>query len=608
MSDGLKNQAGTPGTDFSAAEIARLTVALEQERVKSQRYRLAAESSTNLIYEWDLSSHIEWLGQVDELLGYQLNEIPRTWEAYTSRLHSEDRDLFLKAIEKRLKSEEPYSVESRVQRKDGTYLYWKDQGSVVRDESGKPVKWIGAITDVTERKKAEKDLRDSEEKYRVLVENAAEAIVVEQDGRLKFVNRLASQISGYSMPELLAMPFVELIHPDDRAMVGELHRKRLLGDSFIPKYAFRSIFKDGSLRWMEMNAVMVTWEGKPATLNFLVDITERKRAEEDSKESENKYRLLADNAQDVIFLLDMNLNFTYVSPSVKSLRGYEPEEVLRQTPRDSLTPLSWDLAGRNLTEIMEIEKSGHADIPVSRTLQLEMVRKDGSTVWTEVNFSFIKDEHQRVVNILGVIRNITERRLENERTRKALEATVQAISMTVEMRDPYTAGHQRRVADLAGAIAVEMNFSLERITAIRIAAAIHDLGKISVPAEMLSKPTKLTDLEFTIIKTHAQSGYDILKDIEFPWPVARIVLEHHERVNGSGYPNGLTGDHVLMESRILSVADVVEAMASHRPYRASLGIEAALKEISKNKGILYETEVVNACLRLFHEKNYRIID
>ena len=608
MSDGLKNQAGAPRADFSTAEIARLTAALEQERVKSQRYRLAAESSTNLIYEWDLGTHVEWLGKVDEILGYQPNEIPRTWEAYTSRIHSEDRDRVLAAIQKQLKSEEPYSIECRVERKDGTFLYWQDRGTVVRDESGKPVKWIGAIEDITAREKAEMGLRDSEEKYRVLVENAAEAIVVEQDGRLKFVNRLASQISGYSKQELLAMPFVELIHPDDRAMVGEHHRKRLQGDLSTSKYAFRWTSKDGSIKWVEINAVLVTWEGKPATLNFLADITERKQAEEDLKESENKYRLLADNVQDVIFVLDMNLKFTYVSPSVKSLRGYEPEEVLRQTPRESLTPLSWDLAGRNLAEIMEIEKSGHADIPVSRTLQLEMIRKDGSTVWTEVIFSFIKDEHQRVVSILGVTRNITEHRLENERTKKALEATIQAISMTVEMRDPYTAGHQRRVADLAGAIAVEMNLPLERINALRMAAAIHDLGKISVPAEMLSNPTKLTDLEFTIIKTHVQSGYDILKDIDFPWPVARIVLEHHERVNGSGYPNGLTGDHVLMESRILSVADVVEAMASHRPYRASLGIEAALKEISKNKGILYETEVVDACLRLFDEKKYKIID
>jgi len=186
------------------------------------------------------------------------------------------------------------------------------------------------------------------------------------------------------------MPFVELIHPDDRAMVGEHHRKRLQGDLSTSKYAFRWTSKDGSIKWVEINAVLVTWEGKPATLNFLADITERKQAEEDLKESENKYRLLADNVQDVIFVLDMNLKFTYVSPSVKSLRGYEPEEVLRQTPRESLTPLSWDLAGRNLAEIMEIEKSGHADIPVSRTLQLEMIRKDGSTVWTEVIFPLLK--------------------------------------------------------------------------------------------------------------------------------------------------------------------------------------------------------------------------
>jgi HD-GYP domain-containing protein (c-di-GMP phosphodiesterase class II) len=212
------------------------------------------------------------------------------------------------------------------------------------------------------------------------------------------------------------------------------------------------------------------------------------------------------------------------------------------------------------------------------------------------------------VGILGVTRDISERKLEIERVRKALGATVQAIAVIVETRDPYTAGHQRRVADLARAIAMEMNLPIDRIEALRMAAAIHDLGKISVPAEILSKPTKLTDLEFGIIKTHPQSGYDILKDIEFPWPVARMILEHHEKMNGSGYPNGLTGDKVLLESRILSVADVVEAMASHRPYRASRGIEAALHEISKNKGTLYEPEVVDVCLRLFHEKKYRIID
>ncbi len=178
--------------------------------------------------------------------------------------------------------------------------------------------------------------------------------------------------------------------------------------------------------------------------------------------------------------------------------------------------------------------------------------------------------------------------------------------MTVETRDPYTAGHQRRVADLARAIATEMNLPADQIDGIRMAAAIHDLGKISVPAEILSKPTKLTNIEFGLIKTHSQSGYDILKDIDFPWPIARMVLEHHERMNGSGYPNGLTGDNILMESRILAVADVVESMASHRPYRPSLGIEAALEEIEKNKGTLYDNAVADACLRLFREKGYQL--
>jgi HD-GYP domain-containing protein (c-di-GMP phosphodiesterase class II) len=164
------------------------------------------------------------------------------------------------------------------------------------------------------------------------------------------------------------------------------------------------------------------------------------------------------------------------------------------------------------------------------------------------------------------------------------------------------------VAELARAFATEMNLPIDQIDGIRMAAAIHDLGKISVPAEILSKPTKLTNLEFSLIKTHAQSGYDILKDIEFPWPIAKMVLEHHERMNGSGYPNGLTGDNILMESRILAVADVVESMASHRPYRSALGIDKALEEIEKNRGTLYDNAVADACLRLFREKGYQLQD
>ncbi len=199
---------------------------------------------------------------------------------------------------------------------------------------------------------------------------------------------------------------------------------------------------------------------------------------------------------------------------------------------------------------------------------------------------------------------------DKEKIRKELyqlsESIIKTLSETVEMRDPYTAGHQWRVADLARAIATEMNIPAGQTDGIHMAAIIHDIGKISIPAEILSKPTKLTNVEFSLIKEHSRIGYDILKNINFPWPIARIVLEHHERMNGSGYSNGLTGDKTLLESRILAVSDVVEAMASHRPYRPSLGIEAALKEIEQSRGTLYDNAVADACLKLFREKNYQL--
>ncbi len=191
-----------------------------------------------------------------------------------------------------------------------------------------------------------------------------------------------------------------------------------------------------------------------------------------------------------------------------------------------------------------------------------------------------------------------------EKLREALGAIIQTVALTVETKDPYTAGHQRRVSDLARAVANEMGLSAEQIDGIRMAGAIHDLGKIGVPAEILSKPGQLDDFQYGLIQAHSQVGYDILKTIEFPWPVAQIVLQHHERLDGSGYPAGLSGEEILLEARILAVADVVEAMASFRPYRPALGIDKALEEISQNRGILYDPEAIDACLRLFTEKGF----
>jgi HD-GYP domain-containing protein (c-di-GMP phosphodiesterase class II) len=190
--------------------------------------------------------------------------------------------------------------------------------------------------------------------------------------------------------------------------------------------------------------------------------------------------------------------------------------------------------------------------------------------------------------------------------KKIMGGTVMAIAATVEKRDPYTSGHQRRVAELARAIGTEMGLSHDQVEGLYIASAIHDIGKISLPAEILSKPAQLSSLEMGLIQTHAQAGYDILQNIEFPWPVAKIVLQHHERLNGSGYPHGLCGEEILKEACIVGVADVVETMSSHRPYRPSMGVDKALEEISAKKGILYDPDAVDACLCLFQEKRFEL--
>ncbi|MBG3878913.1 HD domain-containing protein [Desulfovibrio oxamicus] len=233
---------------------------------------------------------------------------------------------------------------------------------------------------------------------------------------------------------------------------------------------------------------------------------------------------------------------------------------------------------------------------------------DGRAHPIEMSASSLADPDGRRVGTVLVFRDITERRQSEaalrrsvEDLRRTLRQTVSALATASEKRDPYTAGHQARVAELAHAMAVRLGLSGERLEGLRVAGMLHDIGKIHIPAEILAKPTRLSDLEMGIMRTHSQVGYDILKEIEFPWPVAQIVLQHHERLDGSGYPNALSGDDVLPEARILAVADVVEAMSSHRPYRASLGLGPALAEIAAGRGTRYDRNMVDVCVSLFHD-------
>jgi PAS domain S-box-containing protein len=320
--------------------------------------------------------------------------------------------------------------------------------------------------------------------------------------------------------------------------------------------------------------------------------------------SEHRFLSMADNVPEMLFQMlrypDGNTRFTYVSKGSSEALGLPPDELLADAAAFIGGFFVDDQEEAYETALVRCEAGSIRLNQAFRWLDqtggirhvllnaMPSAQEDGSVAWD------------------GAAQDITEReRIEAERKRSleqlenSMEETVQAIAATIEMRDPYTAGHQRRVAGLAQLIAEEMHLPEEEVHGIYLAATIHDIGKIHIPAEILSFPGKLGEIEYALIKGHVQAGYDILKNIEFPWPVAQMVYQHHEHLDGSGYPRGLKGDEVMLGARILCVADVVESMASYRPYRPGLGAEKALEEVRKNRGRLYDAAVVDVCLGLF---------
>jgi len=330
----------------------------------------------------------------------------------------------------------------------------------------------------------------------------------------------------------------------------------------------------------------------------------QRHAEDALRENEAKYRTILESIGDGYYETDLAGNFTFLNNAMSHIWGYPAKELIGMNNRaytDTAT------AKRLYDMHNKVFRTGEP----GRLFDYEIIRKDSERRHVQSSFTLLTDATGKARGFRGIVRDITElKQMEKdrvetlERLRKSLSATINAMAIMVESRDPYTAGHQRRVADLARAVATEMKLETNRIDGLRLAATIHDLGKIAIPSEILTKPTRLTDVEFMLVKTHSQAGYDILKDIDFPWPIARMVLEHHERIDGSGYPNHLKGEDILEESKILTVADVVEAIASHRPYRPSLGTDVALDEIAKNRGALYDANAVDACLRLFKEERF----
>lgn len=539
------------------------------------------------------------------------------------------------------------------------------KGYAVRDDAGILRYSLHVLNDITEQRQTEKSLRASEAQLRTVVENLIEGVAVSAlDGQLLHFNRAAQQMHGFTTPEECLRHLTEF--PDtfelsamdgtlwtvDQWPLARILRGEDLRDLEVQvrntKAGWRKIFSFGGTLVRDAN-------GQPLMAVVTIsDITVRKQVELHLTRLNRMYRTISRCNKVLVHATDeLELTREMCRALVEegdfraAWVGYaETGAAKRILPVAVVGTEQSDIAAMNLTwEDNEYGRgptgtairTGNAIVtqdilndPLWASWRKQAIQRNyiaaaafplkvngqvlGSLdIYSAEKDVFAPDMIELLTELAGDLtfgienlRARAERMGILEKLEHSLDSAVTAIAATVEMRDPYTAGHQRRVAQLAVAIAKEMELDESIVEGLRMAGIVHDIGKIHVPAEILSNPGKLTDAEFEIIKTHPQAGYEILKGIDFPWPVAEIVYQHHEKLDGSGYPRKLKDEELLLEARILTVADVVEAMASHRPYRPGFGIFPALQEISRQKGKLFDAKVVEACQRLFMEKNYEL--
>lgn len=474
---------------------------------------------------------------------------------------------------------------------------------------GKPC-LIGMGIDITERKRAADALRKSEEKYRTILETIEDGYYeVDLSGNFTFFNDALTRIHGYSREEMMGLNSRQYTDEENaRKLYRNFNQVYLTGQPS-KGTPFEILTKNGERKELETSVSLIRdLSGKPIGFRGIArDITELRRTQKALTDSEERFRVVAESTND--FIYEWNLKsgqMEWFGTAVEKLK-----DLLDEIPQ-TVTAYEKMVHPEDHDRLLSATRR-HLDKQEPFLEEYRIIGKGGRTIYLKSSGTCLRNDKGRPYKWVGALSDITERKKKEEELKQSIEklhkamgGIIQAMALTVETRDPYTAGHQRRVADLARSIGQEMGLSKDQIEAIRMAGTVHDLGKISLPAEILSKPTKLSTLEFGLIKVHPQTSYDILKDIDFPWPVARIVSQHHERIDGSGYPHGLKDQEILLEAKVLMVADVVEAIASHRPYRAAYGIEIALDEISKNKGILYDPEAVEACLKLFKEKKFKL--
>lgn len=578
---------------------------LVQDLKKSKDYAdLIFQGTPSAIFSVDKNRLIvDWNAQAEKITGYSAAEaIGKECVMFAEAPCNDKCSLFSDDIEKPLLSQ--YCT---IRKKDGSLCSIKKNADLLKDEGGNIIGGVESFEDVSQSQKIQEALKESEERFKDITFSIADWVWEVDDNFIyTYCSEKVEELLGYSPEEILGKRIFDFMPKEEEHKLNEgfailAGQKKPIRD--VESYNIR---KDGHVVCMLINAVIVVDEQN----NFLgyrgvaKNITERKDTEKKLLRAAEEWRATFDSMQDLVSIQDENHKITRVNMAYANAVKLSPKDTLNKACFTLFHGIDHPLHNCPHKTTMETKKPTTIE-------HFDPTRK----IHYELTVTPIFDEHGEIIGTVHVAKDITaSKKTQNDlqislkKFERLLNETSSALAQAVEKRDPYTAGHQERVAQLALAIALEMELPEEKVRGVHMAAIVHDIGKIYVPAELLSKPGKLSDIEFALIKTHAQVGYDILKSIEFQWPIAQAVYQHHERANGSGYPRGLHDKDMLLEAKIIAVADVVEAMASHRPYRPALGIEMALDEISKNNGVLYDPNIVSACLGLFKEKRFAFID
>lgn len=608
-------------------------------------------------WEYDVDAgHITWTAETYQIYGISQDDDISDLNKDLSYYVPEHQKIIKRALNRVVNNGEAFDLDLRFNAADGRKLWIRSVARpVVRD--GRVVRVTGNMMDITERKLAEERIKLDELRLQELLElhrlDDKTEVSVLSHALITCTRSLQSQFA-----------FIGLMNSDETVMTvhawskdvmdrckvadkpmhfpiteaglwGEVIRQRrpIIVDDYDSTDLHKKGYPAGHVPIKNFLSVPVQNESKivavaavanktgpynESDVNALIvllhetwQLLAEKKAEVAILHSKKLLQNVIDSTPDWLYVKDLDHRYLMVSRSVAEGLKIAPQEIIGKRDTDLFSQESClgNLAKGTTGYHGEDQQAFNGRTVHNRNHLITWA--DGTQHIYDTYRIPLRNPDGNIYGALVYSRDITERKSAEDKTeaayiklQKTLDDFIGTMSKIIELRDPYTAGHQARVAGLSAAIADAMGLPVEQVKYIRIAALIHDIGKIYIPSDILSKPGKLGDIEWQLIRTHPQGSYDILSTIDFPWPVAEIALQHHERINGSGYPNKLIGDSIMLEAKILAVADVVEAMASHRPYRQALGIEKALEEINKNRGVLYDSGIVDVCLRLFEDNKF----